>query len=129
MAIQNVFVMGAGVMGSGIAQVVAESGYSVTLMDIKEEFINKAVAESKKGKLCVMLIPVSTSTKIFHEVIQPNAKEIRFVRGRIPFIGINTRGEYVNWHLSDNEAPSGSIHVKNSGMHDSMVVVFESIGG
>lgn len=49
MAIQNVFVMGAGVMGNGIAQVVAESGYNVTLMDIKEEFINKALASIEKN--------------------------------------------------------------------------------
>jgi hypothetical protein len=41
---------------------------------LKEAFIIKALQESKKGKLCVMLLPVSTSTKIFHEVILPNAK-------------------------------------------------------
>ena len=46
----------------------------------KEAFIRKAFAESKKGKLCVMLLPVSTSTKIFHEIIYPNA-EIKFIKG------------------------------------------------
>ena len=44
---------------------------------LKEAFIRKAFEESKKGKVCVMLLPVSTSTKIFHEIIYPNA-EIRF---------------------------------------------------
>ena len=76
---------------------------------LKEAFILSAVAESKKGKLCLMLLPVSTSTKIFHEVILPNQDEIRFVRGRVKFEGYNTRGEYVT---------------NKVGMHDSMIVVF-----
>ncbi len=76
----------------------------------KEAFIKKAVDESKKGKLCVMLLPVSTSTKIFHEVILPNKKEIRFIKGRIKFLGINTFGEYVE---------------NKTGMHDSMLVIFD----
>ena len=81
--------------------------YSRTL---KEKFVIKAIEESKKGKLCVMLLPVSTSTKLFHDYILPNASDIRFVKGRIKFLGVNTKGEYVT-----NKAP----------MHDSMVVVFK----
>jgi len=77
---------------------------------LKEAFILKAIAESKKGKLCVMLIPVSTSTKIFHEQILPNKKEIRFLKGRVRFEGMNTKGEYVT-----DKAP----------MHDSMIVIFK----
>jgi len=75
---------------------------------LKELFIKKAFEESKKGKLCVMLLPVSTSTKIFHEVIYPNA-EIRFLKGRVKFEGVNTFGEIVN---------------NKCGMHDSMIVIF-----
>ena len=75
---------------------------------LKEAFIHKAYNESLKGKLCVMLLPVSTSTKIFHEIIYPNA-EIRFLKGRIKFIGINTKGEKVE---------------NKCGMHDSMIVIF-----
>ncbi len=48
--------------------------------ELKEQFIKKAIQESKKGKVCVMLLPVSTSTKIFHDHIQPNAIEIRFIK-------------------------------------------------
>ena len=77
---------------------------------LKELFIRKAYEESKKGKVCVMLLPVSTSTKIFHEVIYGNT-EIRFVKGRISFIGINTKGELVG---------KGS-----KPMHDSMIVIFK----
>jgi site-specific DNA-methyltransferase (adenine-specific) len=77
---------------------------------LKDAFVLKAIEESKKGKVCVMLLPVSTSTKLFHEHILPNADDIRFVKGRIKFLGINTKGEYVT-----NKAP----------MHDSMVVIFK----
>jgi len=47
--IKKVFVMGAGAMGNGIAQVSAEAGYDVTLMDIKEELISKALATIEKS--------------------------------------------------------------------------------
>ena len=77
---------------------------------LKEAFVLKAIEESKKGKLCVMLLPVSTSTKLFHDHILPNAKDIRFVKGRIAFEGINTKGEFVG----KGSAP----------MHDSMIVIF-----
>ena len=76
---------------------------------LKEQFIKKAVEESKNRKTCVMLLPVSTSTKIFHEIILPNKKEIRFIKGRVKFIGINSYGEMVT---------------NKCGMHDSMIVIF-----
>lgn len=77
---------------------------------LKEAFIMKAIEESRKGKLCVMLLPVSTSTKIFHDWVIPNSKEIRYVRGRVNFSGYNTKGEFVT---------------KRKGMHDSMIVIFD----
>lgn len=92
---------------------------------LKKAFVEKAIEESKKGKTVVMLLPVSTSTKLFHDFIQPNAKEIRFVKGRISFAGINQKGQYVNWHNSKLPAPKDAEFVKNSGMHDSMIVVFD----
>jgi 3-hydroxybutyryl-CoA dehydrogenase len=49
MTIKNVFVLGAGVMGNGIAQVVAGAGYNVTMMDIKEEFLAKGMATIEKS--------------------------------------------------------------------------------
>ena len=77
---------------------------------LKEAFVKKAVEESNKGKLCVLLLPVSTSTVLFHDYIQPNADEIRFLRGRVKFIGTNTYGEKVS---------------TKAGMHDSMIVIFK----
>jgi len=70
---------------------------------LKELFIRKAFEESKKGKLCIMLLPVSTSTKIFHEIIYPNAK-IEFIKGRLKFNDLKTAGQ-----------------------HDSMLVIFEGL--
>ena len=76
---------------------------------LKEAFVKKAVEKMNEGKNCVLLLPVSTSTKLFHEWIKPNATEIRFLYKRVKFAGVNTKGEYVT-----DKAP----------MHDSMVVVF-----
>ena len=73
---------------------------------LKEGFIRRAFEESKKGNLCVMLLPVSTSTKIFHEIIYPNA-EIRFWKGRINFLANGKQNDKYK-----------------SGQMDSMIVIF-----
>ena len=39
MEIKKICVLGAGLMGSGIAQVAAEAGYEVTLRDIEDRFV------------------------------------------------------------------------------------------
>ena len=75
---------------------------------LKELFVKKAIEESKKGKTCVLLLPVSTSTVLFHDYILPNKKEIRFIKKRIKFIGVNTFGEKVS---------------DKCGMHDSMIII------
>jgi len=80
---------------------------------LKEAFVKKAIDESWKGKTTVMLLPVSTSTVLFHDYIKPMADEIRFIRGRVKFVGVNTFGDRV-----DNKC----------GMHDSMIVVFNGMG-
>lgn len=79
--------------------------------ELKEKFIKKAYEESQKGNICVLLLPVSTSTKIFHEYIYGKA-EIRFLRGRVKFEGINTKGERIT---------------SKCGMHDSMIVIFRPL--
>jgi 3-hydroxybutyryl-CoA dehydrogenase len=43
MSVKEIAVIGSGQMGSGIAQVAALAGYSVLLVDIKEEFLAKAI--------------------------------------------------------------------------------------
>ncbi|MBX2992226.1 MAG: 3-hydroxybutyryl-CoA dehydrogenase [Bacteroidetes bacterium] len=44
MNIKNVTVVGAGTMGNGIAHVFAQYGFTVTLNDIKQEFLDKGLA-------------------------------------------------------------------------------------
>jgi len=43
MKIQKVMIIGAGAMGSGIAQVAAQAGYDVILNDVAEEFVSKGI--------------------------------------------------------------------------------------
>ncbi|MDD8018646.1 MAG: 3-hydroxybutyryl-CoA dehydrogenase [Bacteroidota bacterium] len=43
MPIKNITVIGSGTMGNGIAHVFAQYGYSVTLNDIKQEFIDRGI--------------------------------------------------------------------------------------
>jgi 3-hydroxybutyryl-CoA dehydrogenase len=47
--VEKIFVLGAGTMGAGIAQTFAAKGYEVILRDIKDEFIDKGLAEIKKN--------------------------------------------------------------------------------
>ena len=67
--------------------------------DQQKLWVKKAYEESLKNKICVLLLPVRTDTKIFHEIILPFAKEIRFIKGRLKFEQYN------------NSAPFGSMIV------------------
>ena len=78
------------------------------------DFVKKGIEEYKKGKLCVFLLPVSTSTILFHDFILPEKPEIRFIRGRLSFQGYNTKGEWVT---------------NKKGMHDSMLVIMDGKNG
>ena len=49
MAIQNIFVVGAGLMGSGIAQNAITSGYTVTINDQRQEALDRAKAGIEKA--------------------------------------------------------------------------------
>jgi len=49
MNLQNIGVIGAGTMGNGIAQVCALAGFNVTLLDISESALQKAVATVGKN--------------------------------------------------------------------------------
>lgn len=47
LAVRNITVLGSGVMGHGIAQVSAMSGYNVILRDIDQQFLDKAMEKIK----------------------------------------------------------------------------------
>ncbi|MED6298034.1 MAG: 3-hydroxyacyl-CoA dehydrogenase NAD-binding domain-containing protein, partial [Candidatus Thermoplasmatota archaeon] len=46
---EKIAVLGAGQMGNGIAQVAACAGYQVTMIDIKQEFVDKGIATIEKS--------------------------------------------------------------------------------
>lgn len=47
MTIKNITVLGSGIMGHGIAQVSAMSGYNVVLRDVEQQFLDKAMEKIK----------------------------------------------------------------------------------
>ena len=47
--IKNICVVGAGIMGHGIAQVSLMAGYNVTLIDLKEEIVNIGLKKIEEG--------------------------------------------------------------------------------
>jgi 3-hydroxybutyryl-CoA dehydrogenase len=49
MAIKKVFVVGAGLMGGGITQISATAGYQVTMRDIAQEPLDKAMKEIERS--------------------------------------------------------------------------------
>jgi enoyl-CoA hydratase/3-hydroxyacyl-CoA dehydrogenase len=79
--VKRILVIGAGVMGHGIAQVAAMSGYQVNLVDIKEEFLQRALERINeslkklhaKGKL--LEDPSSVMGRIKTMVAMPEEEE------------------------------------------------------
>jgi 3-hydroxybutyryl-CoA dehydrogenase len=74
---ERIGVIGGGTMGNGIAHVFAQFGYAVTLVDIKQEFIDRALAavkmnlerQAKKGAIAIneaatILGRISTATDL-----------------------------------------------------------------
>ena len=49
MAIQKICVLGAGIMGAGIAQIAAQAGCDVTLRDIEDRFVEKGMGTITKN--------------------------------------------------------------------------------
>ena len=69
--------------------------------------IPKFLARWHEPDIAVFLLPARTDTRWFHEVCLPNAKEIRFIRGRLRF---------------------GGAKGKDRAPFPSMIVVFERAG-
>ncbi len=49
MAIEKVGVLGCGLMGSGIAQVVATAGYPTVVKEVADEFLKKGMGAIEKS--------------------------------------------------------------------------------
>ena len=56
MVMETLFVIGAGTMGGGIAQVAALNGFTVYLYDIKQEFVDRGLKgiAGAWDKLCLL---------------------------------------------------------------------------
>ena len=52
-------------------------------------WVEKSHLECQKGKLVVLLIPARTDTTWFHDIIQKNNYEVRFMRGRVKFLDVD----------------------------------------
>lgn len=97
----------------------------------KTEFVARALGELEMSDLCrhvYFLLPVSTSTKLFHKSIYPNASEILFLSYRLKFEGINENNEHVNprtginQHLIKDKFKGCVKQVTQGGKFDSMLV-------
>lgn len=55
-------------------------------------WLRKAVEEHRMGRLVVLLLPARTDTAWWHDLVMPNADEIRFIRGRVSIEGHNGKG-------------------------------------
>jgi 3-hydroxybutyryl-CoA dehydrogenase len=73
MTIKHIFIIGAGTMGNGIAQVAATSGYTVTCMDVFPAALEKAKAGIAKSTAKLLEKGVITAEQ------KANADKIQFV--------------------------------------------------
>ena len=62
-----------------------KSNYCNPPYNNQKAWVEKAYNESLKNKICVMLLPARTDTKLFHDFIFKKAHEIRFIKGRLRF--------------------------------------------
>ena len=80
--------------------------------ELKRKFFLKAIDEMKKGNSSVFIVPVSVSTKLFHDIILPNAYEIYFFNKRIKWEKFDTEGE--------------RFVPKSGSPHESMMILFDA---
>ena len=73
MTIKHIFVIGAGTMGNGIAQIAATSGYNVTCMDVQHAALEKARAAISRSTIKLLEKGTITADQ------KAGAEEISFV--------------------------------------------------
>lgn len=76
---------------------------------LKTAFVKKAIEQYSLGKNSVLLLPVSTSSVLWHDIIMPQKPEVIFIKGRVKFEKICLDGTRV-------KPPYGP-------MHDSMLII------
>lgn len=75
MTIKNITVLGSGIMGHGIAQVSAMSGYNVILRDIEQQFLDKAM-EKIKWSLDKLVSKLKISEEESHKIFSRITTEV-----------------------------------------------------
>ncbi|MGI0101028.1 MAG: 3-hydroxyacyl-CoA dehydrogenase NAD-binding domain-containing protein [Nitrosotalea sp.] len=75
MAIKNITVLGSGIMGHGIAQVSAMSGYNVTLRDVEQQFLDKAM-EKIRWSLDKLVSKQKISEEESHKILSRITPEV-----------------------------------------------------
>ena len=65
---EKIFVIGAGTMGSGIAQAFAVKGYEVIIRDIKDEFVDRGLAGIKKN-LSKLVEKGKLTTEVMEDIL------------------------------------------------------------
>ncbi len=95
MKIQNVAVIGAGTMGNGIAHVFAQNGFNVQLVDIKEEFIERGLANISKN----------LDRQIKKEIITENDKNqiLDRIKKVVNFEGIDPNTDFIIEAIIENK--------------------------
>ena len=63
--IKDIGVVGAGVMGSGIAQVFAKTGYNVILVDISQEILDNALTQIRGGRFGLMKLVEKEKLEVY----------------------------------------------------------------
>jgi site-specific DNA-methyltransferase (adenine-specific) len=59
-----------------------------------DKFMSKALEESMHGAVVVCLVPVASDTQWWHRNVM-KAKEIRFIEGRVDYVGYDKQGKQV----------------------------------
>lgn len=72
------------------------------------KWIRKAIAQQAKGVTTVMLLPSRTDTKAFHTYIyKKEGVEIRFIEGRIRFVGAGASAPFPSMVVIFHGKPQG----------------------
>ena len=82
MEIKKICVLGAGLMGNGIAQVCAQAGYQVSMRDIEQRFIDGGMNTIRKN-LARDVEKGKKNQGDMDAILGPNSPDSRHERGRL----------------------------------------------
>lgn len=99
-------------------QYLASSWFDSTFVVVDyaevERWLQKCLHEAESGRTVVALVPARTHTMWFHEIVLEQAKELRFVKGRVTMDGKQnvTPDALVIFHGVPNKRPRN--HTSNA---------------